>query len=134
MTTGSRKKPGAFSLTRIDVRSENETRDVDQLGAAILEELAGAPGFISSVLTTVGRRGHTVTAWEDAEAPKQLLTRGAHKEAMTRFFGSDLAAGGMTSVWVPARINATWIRCEACGQMVNHDLLEAFRGWSRTAL
>lgn len=34
--------------------------------------------------------------------------------AAFRFLGHELATGGMTSVWVPLRINL-WLRCESCG-------------------
>ena len=30
-------------------------------------------------------------------------------DAMKAFFGTELAAGGFTSVWVPDRINARWV-------------------------
>lgn len=123
MSGGNDRKPGAFSITRIATRSEMENADVEQLSTAILEDLAGTPGFISTVLTTVGLAGHTITAWDDAEAPKQLFKGGSHKNAMARFFGPGFASGGMTSVWVPARINTSWIRCGSCGRMMNHDQL-----------
>jgi hypothetical protein len=121
LNTGNFRKPGAFSLTWIQLKTPEEAAEVDGRGAEILEELAKTPGFISAVLTTVGLKGHTITAWEDAEAPKQLLTAGPHREAMDRFFGSGLGVAGLTSVWVPARIGGQWIRCEACLQMQNRD-------------
>jgi hypothetical protein len=68
---------------------------------------------------TIGRRMMTVTAWETPEAPQQLLHGGTHVQAMQRFFSPELAAGGMTSVWVPERINALWVRCLACARMVD---------------
>lgn len=113
--------PGAFSLTSIHLRSPEEMAEADAHGTAILEELAGTPGFISTVLTTIGDFGHTITAWEDAEAPRAMLKSGAHKAAVASFFGPAFAAGGWTSVWVPARINASWIRCRACSAVRRHD-------------
>jgi hypothetical protein len=44
---------------------------------------------------------------------------GTHREAMQKFFGSDLAAGGMVSVWIPERVGAMWVRCPACSRMVD---------------
>jgi hypothetical protein len=121
MNTGKFRMPGAFSLTAIRLRSQDEAAELERLSSDVLRELGSMPGFISAVLTGVGLTGHTITAWEDAEAPKQLMRGGAHREAIDRFFGKEFAAGGMTSVWVPSRINASWIRCGSCHQMVNYD-------------
>ena len=119
-TTGKRSKPGAFSLTWIEVHSEEKANEVRERGRQILLEMMQMPGFISSANMAQGRRLITTTAWEDAEAPKQLLRGGAHKEAMDRFFGSDFAVGAMTSVWVPEHINTVWMRCTSCGQMSDY--------------
>ena len=58
LNTGTSRTPGAFSLTWIEVRSDAEGVEVDERSQKILEELAQTPGFISTVLTNVGRRGH----------------------------------------------------------------------------
>ena len=78
-------------------------------------------GFLGFVGITVGQRLMTITAWESAQDPRQLLAGGTHAEAMKRFFGTELAAGGFTSVWVPDRINARWVRCGACHRMADHE-------------
>lgn len=127
MNGGSIRKPGAFSLTRINVRSAAENAEADRYSIPIVEELAGMQGFISAVFTTVGLCGHTITAWDDAEAPKQMLSSKAHREVMAAFYGPELAAGGMTSVWVPARIGELWGRCESCGRMQTYDQLDDSR-------
>lgn len=121
MSSGQHRKPGAFSLTSVHLRSEAEVTEADERGSAILEQLAATPGFISTALTTIGLFGHTITAWDDADAPRQMLAGGAHKDAMSRFFGSGFASGGWTSVWVPARINASWIRCPSCDAVSSYD-------------
>lgn len=36
---------------------------------------------------------------------------------MDRFFGSDFAAAGTTTVWVPERSSEMWVRCTSCGTM-----------------
>ena len=59
----------------------------------------------------------TVSAWEDPKDPRQVMTGGRHGDAMTKFFGPELASGGVTSVWVPDRINTRWVRCNSCGVM-----------------
>ena len=48
----------------------------------------------------------TVTAWENPKDPQQMLAGGSHADAMKKFFGPKLSAGGFTSVWVPDRINS----------------------------
>ncbi len=78
-------------------------------------------GFLGFVGVTVGNRLMTITAWENPKDPRQLLTGGTHAEAMKKFFGTELAAGGFTSVWVPDRINARWVRCDACNRMTDHE-------------
>ncbi len=81
-------------------------------------------GFISFIGVVTEDRLFTITAWEDAEAPSQLLKGGTHKQAMDHFFSTgarEFSSGGMTSVWVPNRINALWVRCKSCGQMVASD-------------
>ena len=123
-TTGKRTKPGAFSLTWIEVQSDEEADEVMERGRQVVQEMMQMPGFISAANMAQGHRLITTTAWEDAEAPKQLLRGGAHKAAMDRFFGQDFAVGAMTSVWVPERINAMWMRCTACGRMSDYDKLE----------
>ena len=120
-TTGKRTKPGAVSLTWIELGSDEEVNEARERSRQIIQEMMQMPGFISSANMSQGRRLITTTAWEDAEAPKQLLRGGAHKEAMDRFFGPDFAIGGMTSVWVPDHINAMWMRCTSCGQMVDYE-------------
>ena len=118
---GKLNRPGAFSITSISVRSEEEAQEVGGYSQRILQELAQMPGFISALLARIGHRMLTATAWENADAPNQILQGGAHKEAMDRMFSTDFCAGFMTSVWVPDRINALWVRCTICGQMSDYD-------------
>jgi hypothetical protein len=40
---------------------------------------------------------------------------------MRKFFGTELAAGGTTSVWIPERINSLWVRCADCGRMADTE-------------
>lgn len=117
--TGKDTTPGAFSLTRISVRSENEGEEVREYARQIMQEMMEMPGFLSAVNSRAGKRMYTVTAWEDSESPRRMMHRGTHREAMTRFFGPDFAAGGVTSVWTPERINTVWVRCPACDHMAD---------------
>ncbi|HSP68272.1 MAG TPA: ester cyclase [Bryobacteraceae bacterium] len=121
---GKGAKPGAFSITVLESRSPEETRMVEQQSSKIVGEMMSMSGFLGWVGATVGRRMMTISAWESARDPRQLLTGGSHAEAMKKFFGTELASGGFTSVWVPDRINTRWVRCAACGRMADHERSE----------
>jgi steroid delta-isomerase-like uncharacterized protein len=120
MQMGKHTKPGAFSLTSIRVRSDEEQK-LQELTMPVLGQLAQMPGFISWTGLSAHNCGYTITAWEDAESASQLLRPGAHREAMKVFFGSEFAEGGMTSVWIPHHINALWVRCTTCGRMEDYN-------------
>lgn len=132
MQVGKRTKPGAFSLTVIQVRSKEEEKEVVDFTRRMYQDLARMTGFISMVAAVAGNRMFTVTAWEDPESPRQLLRGGAHKEAMERFFGDTLGESGMTSVWVPERINALRVRCTSCGKMADYHRSEGRCGCGAT--
>ena len=110
-------EPGAVSLTVLEARSEDEKKEVRERSRAVLLEMLDMPGFISSVSAVAGNRMFTVTAWEGADDSAALRTSPAHAEAMGRFFGTELARSGQTSVWAPHRLNGLWVRCEACHEM-----------------
>jgi hypothetical protein len=118
--TGKKIKPGAFSITSIQARSDEEVQEIRDLSRQSVVEMLPMEGFIGWVGMTIGHRMLTVTAWEHPDDPRQLSQGGTHREAMTRFFGAKgLGRAGMTSVWVPERIGPMRVRCEACGQMVD---------------
>lgn len=117
---GKRTKPGAFSLTSIAVRPDEEA-ELTERAQRVLIETTQMPGFISAFTGGVPGRGFTTTAWENVDAPRQLLAGGAHGDAMRRFFDGGFALGGITSVWVPERINTMWVRCTTCGSMESAD-------------
>lgn len=112
---GKRAQPGAFSVTMLRARSPEEVKIVTEQSRKIASEMLGMAGFLGFVGITIGDRMMTVSAWESPENPRQLM-RGRHAEAMKLFFGPELASGGFTSVWTPARVNTMWTRC-ACGRM-----------------
>lgn len=118
---GKNVKPGAFSITVLEARSPEESQAVARQSQGIVQEMLSMNGFLGFVGVTVGNRQMTVTAWETAKDPRQLLAGGAHAEAMKKFFGTELAAGGFTSVWVPDRINPRWVRCSSCHRMTDHE-------------
>lgn len=122
--SGKRGKPGAFSITVIHPRSEQESERISEVSREIVNEMMEMPGFIGWTGMTIGDRKVTVTAWEDAESARQVTRGGSHAEAMKAFWGPDLSAGGYTSVWVPGRFNATWVRCRECGRMTDYERAE----------
>ena len=121
---GNLSKPAAFSLTSLTVRSDEEVQEVRAYSRRILQEMGRMTGVIGVVLVRAGNRMFTITAWEDAENPRQMLRNGPHREAVKRFFGPDFTVGAMTSVWGPMRINPMWVRCMACGYMADYERSE----------
>ncbi len=118
---GKSVKPGAFSVTVLEARSPEDIQAVQRQSQAIVEETLAMDGFLGFVGVTVGNRMMTISAWESAKDPRQLLAGGRHADAMKAFFGTELAAGGVTSVWVPDRINTRWVRCSSCDRMTDHE-------------
>ena len=122
MNVRQRTRPGAYSITLLETRSDAEASEVEKLSEQVLGQLAAAPGFISTVIGSAGKLMFTISAWETADHPGQFLhAEGAHREAVQRFFGPDFIRGGTTSVWQPHHQNAVWVRCDACGRVVDAD-------------
>lgn len=117
---GASAQPGAFSITTIQARTEEESREVAERSRQIATEMLSLPGFLGFVGVTLGDRMMTITAWADAESPRQVMSRGHHGDAVQQFFGGGLGGGGFTSVFVPGRINTMWVRCGSCQRMANH--------------
>ena len=118
---GKNIKPGAFSITVLEARSPEEIRAVEQMSPGIIGDMMSMQGFLGWVGVTVGRRMMTISAWESAKDPRQMLTGGKHADSMKQFFGKEISSGGFTSVWVPERINARWVRCGVCDRMMDHE-------------
>lgn len=104
--TGKNIKPGAFSITMLQGRSDEEAQKISQLSREIVKEMLEMQGFISWMGMKVGHRMMTVTAWETQEDPRQMYNRGTHPEVVQKFLGPELAAGGMTGVWSSGRFTA----------------------------
>ncbi len=111
-------EPGAFGLTVLEARSDEEMQDTNERALEIVTLLLDAPGFLSHMGVTVGRRMYTITAWETPEAAQQVRALPQHREAVARFFGADVASGGLTGIWTPWRLNGTLVRCDACDKMM----------------
>jgi steroid delta-isomerase-like uncharacterized protein len=65
--TGKKSKPGAFSITILQARSDEEIQKIKELSREIATEMLEMPGFMSWVGMTIGPRMRTVTAWETPE-------------------------------------------------------------------
>jgi hypothetical protein len=87
----------------------------------VLPELAAMPGFLSSVLADAGNRLFTISAWEDAEAPHQLMSSEGHRRAMGHFFRQNLGTAVHTAVWTANHLNPLWVRCADCERVVDYD-------------
>jgi steroid delta-isomerase-like uncharacterized protein len=120
-SAGKDVKPAAFSITVLEARSPEEIQLVGRQSSGIVQEMLRMQGFLGFVGVTVGNRMMTISAWESPKDPRQLLAGGGHADAMKKFFSTELASGGFTSVWVPDRINARWVRCNSCQRMADHE-------------
>lgn len=117
--TGTKKKPGAFSITTI-WNDAGQDQDIRTLSQATAREMLEMDGFIGLTLLRVGGRGITISAWEKPENVRQLRTSPAHREAMARLW-QELGDSAFTSVWAPERFNPFWVRCPACRKMNDAD-------------
>ena len=120
VSAGNQTRPGAFSITAITTRSAEDENNIREYSRRIAAELPSLKGFIGWVGVTVANRMLTITAWENASDPQQLMERGKHPEAMNKFFAGELGAGAYTAVFSAERINTRWVRCAACQMMVDH--------------
>jgi steroid delta-isomerase-like uncharacterized protein len=115
--SGKSHPPGAMAITTLHAVDDAAVQRVGEHSRQSLVEMLGMAGFIGATTGTIGRRMFTVTAWDTPDQPRQLMRGGTHKAAMQPFFAGEVATGGFTSVWVPARINPFWVRCTSCGRM-----------------
>lgn len=108
---------GAFSLTMLEVRSEEESEKVVEDTRRMLPELAIMHGFLGSIAAKVGDRLFTITAWADPNDVGQL--RGSsHSASVRRVYNGEIGRAGQFGVWVPSRVMPFRIRCESCAAWV----------------
>jgi heme-degrading monooxygenase HmoA len=117
-SAGREAPAGAISLTFLEARSAEEVEEVRTRSREIVHELLDAPGFISFVGVTVGRRMYTISAWETPEAARGIRGNAGHREAVARMFGPQIASAGQTGIWAPWRLNEPIVRCTQCDTMV----------------
>lgn len=119
--SASATRPGAISLTSLQVRSDAEVDEVRGHSRRIYPELAAMPGFISTLNAAVGHHLVTATAWESPQHSRQMYQSPAHQAAMRSMMQGDFTAGGTSSVWVPASFGTRRVRCTACNVMGDFD-------------
>ncbi len=119
--SGNTARPGAFSLTVVRVRSEEEEAQVRSYSRRIMQELPGMKGFLGSVAATVDGGMYTVTAWEHPDDARQLGDVPIHREAMSRYLESDFTQGGFISVWTPHELRPLRVRCGVCHHLSEVD-------------
>ena len=118
-SAGHRKVPGAFSLTWIDTRSEQEADEVKLTAAVVAAELTQEPGFLSWVGMEIGSRLYTITAWESQDAVRAVMRSSTHLAAVKRFLTEDFGAAASTGVWSAHHVNAVSVRCPSCAQLTD---------------
>jgi len=129
MQLGKPTRPAAVSLTWIDARDAGEAGQVEAVTRdEVLPELAAMPGFLSTLLARAGDRLFTVSAWEDGEAPRQLMSSDGHRAAMRHFFQKNLGTAVHTAVWTVHHSNPLWVRCPGCEQVRDYDAGEGLCG------
>jgi steroid delta-isomerase-like uncharacterized protein len=111
----SRKIPGAVSVTWIDTSSAEEADQVREIVRPLAAELAKAPGFISWLGIVSADRMYTLTAWESADAAREITRNHLHQGAVKQFFGERFCTAETTGVWIPHHLNPVRVRCTSCG-------------------
>ena len=113
-TSGSDAPAGAFGLTVLEARSDEEILDVRMRTREIVTQLLDAPGFISFMGVTIGRRMHTISAWETPRPPAASAATPATARPSARMLGPRQAAWGQTGIWAPHHLNGAIVRCSEC--------------------
>jgi steroid delta-isomerase-like uncharacterized protein len=123
VSNGNKAVPGAFGITFISARDQEDELAIRESSRKILQELLAIRGFISAVTTTVEDRMMTVTAWETPESMKPLMQMGEHRAAVGRYFGTvEYGVGGMTGVWIPHHLSPRRVRCPDCEKMASVEV------------
>ena len=118
-SAGRSKVPGAFSLTWLDARTEQEAEEIKLTAAMVAAELTQEPGFLSWVGMEIGSRLYTITAWESQDAVRAVMRSSTHLAAVKRFLTEDFCAAGSTGVWSAHHLNPVRVRCPSCAQLTD---------------
>lgn len=115
--TGKKQAPGAYSITQLEPLDEAAADKIREGSRATMVSMLEMDGFIGAVTASIGGRMMTISAWDNADAPRQLMRPGPHAAVSKGMMDGSLAKSGYTSVHEPVRINPYLLRCEACGKM-----------------
>lgn len=114
--------PAATSFTRLDMGSRAGLLRLRRYAGPVLAAMATMKSVIGSAIFNDGESvGYTVSAWSSPEAAAEILRQDEHRTATRAFFSDGLGVSGWTSVSVPPRFNALWVRCETYGTMVDAE-------------
>lgn len=106
LDTGSRARPGALVLTRIDMGSPAGLLRLREYARPVLGAMASMDSVIGAAIFSDGQgMGYTVSAWVSPEAATEIMSQDQHRSAMRAFLSDGLGVAAWTSVWVPARFN-----------------------------
>src|SRR5262249_31592684 len=72
-------EPGAFSLTVLEARNDEEIAETRLRSREIATRLLDVPGFLSFMGVAVGSRMFTISAWETPEAVQQVRALPEHR-------------------------------------------------------
>lgn len=118
VVSGRGGDPGAFTVTSLEGRTPAETEEIKKLGRETLMEMLGMDGFIAATVVACGNRQMTFSAWERPEDVARMRNSESHADAVQRFYGRDLARGGVIGSFETKHVMAMQ-RCRQCGKMVN---------------
>ena len=118
VVSGRGGSPGAFTVTSLEGRTPAETEEIGKLGRETLMEMLGMDGFLAATVVTCGNRQMTFSAWERQEDVAHMRDSESHTDAVRRFYGRDLARGGVIGSFETTHVMAME-RCRHCGKMVN---------------
>ncbi len=118
VVSGRGGSPGAFTVTSLEGRNPAEAAEISGLGRETLMEMLGMDGFIAATVVTCGNRQMTFSAWERQEDVARMRNSESHTDAVGRFYGKDLARGGVIGSFEAKHVTAME-RCKKCGKMVN---------------
>ena len=115
--SGSNATPGAFSLTMVDARSDEEVQEIRMYSRRIMLGMPTMPGFLSFLGAVVGHRLYTVSAWTGPEEARCVNRDQAHREASSEFRRGELGTAFHSSIWTPHQMSPRWSRCASCGRV-----------------
>lgn len=114
---GHLTRPGALSMTWIEVADDAEQAELTARSTEVVTALASEPAFLGFQATQVSRRNTTLTLWTSPEAAAGALARSApHRDGVARM-ATGFGARAFTSIWQPYRLNAQLVTC-TCGRSV----------------